>query len=204
MNSNHGRIGMTRISVVENISLDGVMQAPGGAEEDTRGGFVHGGWAWSYRDEVQDRVMGADMAKEGGLLFGRRTYEKMMRAWAGRDDNPFTPVLERRRKYVASRTLREPLPWVNSTLLTGDAATAVRDLKAGAPEGELVVLGSGELVRALFAAGLVDELKLLIHPLVLGTGMRLFPEGGARAPLTLTDSVTTTTGVVIATYRAAA
>jgi dihydrofolate reductase len=195
---------MTRISVVENISLDGVMQAPGGADEDTRGGFAHGGWAWPYRDELQDRVMGADMAKDGGLLFGRRTYEKMLQAWAGRDDNPFTPVLERRRKYVASRTLREPLRWVNSTLLPGDAVGAVRELKAGAPEDELVVLGSGELVRGLLAAGLVDELKLLIHPLVLGTGTRLFPDGGARVPLTLTDSVATSTGVVIATYRGTA
>ena len=195
---------MAKIKVVESVSLDGVMQAPGATDEDPRGGFAYGGWAWSYHDEVQARVMGADMAREGGMLLGRRTYEGLMRAWAGRDDNPFTPVLEGRRKYVASRTLREPLPWKNSTLLAGDATSAVRELKASALEDELVVLGSGELVRALLPAGLIDELKLLIHPLALGSGTRLFPADGTRLPFTLADSVPTTTGVVIATYRAAA
>jgi dihydrofolate reductase len=193
---------MATITAVESITLDGVMQAPGAPDEDTREGFAHGGWAVPYNDEVQARVMGQGMAREGGMLLGRRTYEILMRAWAGRDDNPFTPVLEARRKYVVSNSLGEPLPWVNSTLVAGDAAT-VEELKAHAREGSLVVLGSGELVRALLRAGLVDELMLLVHPLVLGSGRRLFGDDGARLPLSLADSVTTTTGVVIATYRRA-
>jgi dihydrofolate reductase len=196
---------MARITVVESVTLDGVMQAPGAPDEDTRGGFAHGGWAVPYNDEVQMRVMGEGMAQEGGMLLGRRTYESLMRAWAGRDDNPFTPVLEGRRKYVASTTLREPLPWQNSTLLAGDAVAAVRELKASAPEERLVVLGSGELVRSLVRTGLIDELQLLVHPLVLGSGTRLFDGDGdgVRVPLALVDSVATTTGVVIATYRPA-
>jgi dihydrofolate reductase len=195
---------MARITVIESVTLDGVMQAPGGPEEDTRGGFAHGGWALPYNDEVQARVMGEDMARDGGMLLGRRTYESLMRAWAGRDDNPFTPVLESRRKYVASMTLREPLPWQNSTLLAGDAVAAVRELKGTAPDERLVVLGSGALVRSLVGAGLIDEFQLLFHPLLLGSGTRLFHGDGPRLPLTLFDSVTTTTGVVIATYRPAA
>jgi dihydrofolate reductase len=194
---------MATITAVESITLDGVMQAPGAPDEDTREGFAHGGWAVPYNDEVQARVMGQGMAREGGMLLGRRTYEILMRAWAGRDDNPFTPVLEARRKYVVSNSLGEPLPWVNSTLVAGDAAATVEELKAHAREGSLVVLGSGELVRALLRAGLVDELTLLVHPLVLGSGRRLFGDDGARLPLSLADSVTTTTGVVIATYRRA-
>ena len=161
---------MATITAVESITLDGVMQAPGAPDEDTRGGFAHGGWAVPYNDEVQAREMGRGMAREGGMLLGRRTYEILMRAWAGRDDNPFTPVLEARRKYVVSNSLSEPLPWVNSTLLR---------------------------------AGLVDELTLLVHPLVLGSGTRLFGDDGARAPLSLAGSVATTTGVVIGTYRLA-
>ena len=195
---------MTRITAVENVTLDGVMQAPGAPDEDTRGGFAHGGWALPYNDEVQAEIMGRGMAREGGLLFGRRTYENFMQAWAGRDDNPFSAVLDARRKYVASTTLREPLPWQNSALLTGNAASAVQELKTTAPEDELVVLGSGELLRALLRADLVDQLQLLIHPLALGSGTQLFPADGPRVPFVLADSVTTTTGVVIATYEPAA
>jgi len=193
---------MTRITAVENITLDGVMQAPGHPEEDTRGGFAHGGWAVPYNDPVQAQVMGEGMAREGGLLFGRRTYESFRRAWAGRDDNPFSPVLDARMKYVVSSTLEEPLAWQNSTLLTGDPATAVAELKATAPEDDLVVLGSGELVRSLLRAGLIDTLQLLIHPLILGSGTRLF-DGDGPHRLALTDPVTTTTGVVIGTYHLA-
>jgi len=193
---------MSKVVVIENVTLDGVMQAPGAPDEDRREGFVHGGWARAYNDEVQARVMGRGMAREGGMLFGRRTYETMVRAWAGRDDNPFTAVLEARRKYVTSRTLRDPLPWTNSKLLAGEATATVTDLKATAPEPELVVLGSGELVRALLRAGLIDELQLLVHPIVLGSGTRLFGHGDPL-PLALSDSVVTTTGVVIATYHRA-
>ena len=194
---------MATITAVESITLDVVMQARGAPQDDTRGGFAHGGWAVPYNDEVQAREMGRGMAREGGMLLGRRTYEILMRAWAGRDDNPFTPVLEARRKYVVSNSLSEPLPWVNSTLVAGDAATSVESLKADAPEDSLFVLGSGELIRALLRAGLVDELTLLVHPLVLGSGTRLFGDDGARAPLSLAGSVPTTTGVVIGTYQLA-
>jgi len=201
--TDHQEDGMTRITAIENVSLDGVMQAPGAPEEDTRGGFTHGGWAHPYNDEVSMRVAGEGMAAEGAMLFGRRTYETFMAAWAGRDDNPFSPVLDARRKYVASRTLRDPLPWQNSTVLPGDAAAAVAELKASGAEERLVLLGSGVLLRALLAAGLVDELQLWIHPLVLGTGTRLFDAPAERMPFELSSSVTTTTGVVIATYRRA-
>jgi|SRR5215217_6438792 len=192
---------MPRITAIENITLDGVMQAPGAKEEDTRGGFAHGGWAQPYADEVAMQVAAAGMATEGALLFGRLTYESFHRAWAGRDDNPFSPVLDARHKYVASTTLRDPLPWRHSTLLAGDPAESVADLKSAAPEAEIAILGSGELVRTLLAHDLIDNLQLSIHPLVLGTGTRLFPVGGVRLPFTLVDAVTTTTGVQIATYR---
>ncbi len=177
---------MAQIKAVENLTLDGVMEEP-----ET--------WAPPYQDDVLAQAMAQDMAKGGGLLFGRRTYEEFIRAWAGRDDNPFTPVLEARRKYVVSRTLSEPLPWQNSTLVTGDVA----ELRRTAPEDELVVLGSGELVRALLREGLVDELLLTVHPLVLGSGTRLFEDGGPRLELELSSSVTTTTGVTVATYHRA-
>src|SRR6187397_2349153 len=117
---------MSRIVVVNHVTLDGVMQAPAGRDEDTRDGFEHGGWAAPNNDEVMGRVLGRDMARgPGRLLFGRRTYEHMYSYWPKQtDDNPFTEVLNRSRKYVASRTLREPLPWENSSLLEGDAADA--------------------------------------------------------------------------------
>ncbi len=194
---------MATITAVENVTLDGVLQAPGRADEDPRGGFPYGGWGARYQDEVLARVMGEGMAREGALLLGRRTYESLMHDWAGRDDNPYSRVLDARRKYVASTTLREPLPWQNSTLLAGDATAAVAELAANAPEEDIGVLGSGELLRALLAAGLVDVLQLVVHPLVLGTGMRLFAADGPRLDFELADSVTTTTGVVIATYRRA-
>ena len=133
------------------------------------------------------------------MLFGRRTYEDFAGFWPRQTDNPYTEVLDRAEKYVASTTLEEPLSWVNSTLLPGDAATAVAELKAEGT-GDLVVLGSGELVRSLMPHGLVDELALLIHPLVLGSGRRLFTEGGEAASLRLMSSETTDTGVVIAIY----
>jgi dihydrofolate reductase len=199
-------VDMTKLTAIENITLDGVMQAPGSPDEDTRGGFAHGGWARPYSDEVSMRVAAAGMAAGAGgaMLFGRVTYERFRHDWAGRDDNPFSPVLDARRKYVASTTLTEPLPWRHSTLLCGDAVAAVRELKASGSEDHLALLGSGVLLRALLAADLVDELRLSIHPLVLGRGTRLFPAERQRLPLVLAESVITTTGVVIATYRLAA
>jgi dihydrofolate reductase len=193
---------MRKIIVVENLTLDGVMQAPGGADEDRRGGFEHGGWALPYNDEVMQREMAKGMGRTE-LLFGRRTYEKFYSFWPNQPEpNPFTEVLNNTQKYVASTTLAEPLPWVNSTLLANDAANAVAELKEK-PGKDIVVLGSGELVQSLMRHNLIDQFQLLIHPLVLGTGRRLFPDGSSFASLRLTDSVTTTTGVVIATYEPA-
>jgi len=192
---------VSKVVVTENLTLDGVMQAPARPDEDVRGGFEHGGWALPFNDEVMGRAMGERMVKGGSLLLGRRTYEDFYSVWPNRTDNPYTEVLNNTQKYVASTMLREPLPWSNSTLLEGDAAEAVAGLKEQ-PGKDIVVLGSGELVRALMRSNLIDEFVLLIYPLVLGSGRRLF-DGGARAALRLVDSVTTTTGVVIATYQVA-
>jgi len=184
---------------VENVSLDGVMQAPGRADEDPRGGFQHGGWSGPYNGAGKGQAMAGGMSEAGPLLFGRRTYEDFFKVWPKRKDNPFSPVLDAAEKFVVSRTIKTPLPWQNSTLLDGDAVEAVARVKAQ-PGKNIVVLGSGELVRSLMPHGLIDEYVLLIHPLILGSGRRLFPEEGWRAPLRVASSVTTTTGVVIATY----
>jgi dihydrofolate reductase len=187
-----------KLTVINHITLDGVMQAPGRPDEDRRGGFEHGGWAQPYGDEVLGRVMGERMAADGALLLGRRTYEDFAAFWPAQTDNPFTPVLNERRKYVASTTLKDPLPWSNSTLLEGDVAEAVAALKE---RTDLAVLGSGALVRSLMPHGLIDEYLLIINPLVLGSGRRLFADDGPRVPLRLADSTTTTTGAIIATYH---
>jgi dihydrofolate reductase len=191
-----------KVTIVEFVTLDGVMQAPGRPDEDTRDGFVHGGWGGAYNDHVMAAEMGKRMARSAGaLLFGRRTYEDFYKVWPNRKDgNPFTDVLNRTKKYVASRTLTEPLPWVNSALLPGDAIDAVAELKRTGHE-DLGILGSGELVKSLMRRNLIDEYLLLIHPLVLGTGRRLF--GDAEVSLELVECVPTTKGVLIATYRPA-
>ena len=191
---------MRKVVVTNNLTLDGVMQAPGRPDEDVRGGFDRGGWALRYNDPVMGRVMGEGMAQAGALLLGRRTYEDFASVWPNRTDNPFTEVLDATQKYVASTTLAEPLPWKNSTLLKGDAADAVADLKQQ-PGPDLTILGSGELIQSLRRRNLIDEYVLLIHPLVLGSGRRLFPDGSPPADLRLAGSVTTTTGVMIATYQ---
>jgi dihydrofolate reductase len=193
---------MSRIVVINNITLDGVMQAPGRRDEDTRDGFAHGGWGAPYGDEVMGRVMGERMARPGALLLGRRTYEDFASFWPKQTDNPFTPVLNERVKYVASTTLSEPLPWSNSKLLQGDAAQAIAELKQQGDD-DLAVLGSGVLIRSLLQHDLIDEYLLTIHPLVLGAGRRLFPDDGSTAKLRLVDSTPTTTGVLIATYQPA-
>lgn len=194
---------MSRLVVNENLTLDGVMQSPAAPDEDRRDGFEHGGWAPPYFDQVMGDVAAEGMAKGGAMLFGRRTFEQFASFWSTQpDDNPFAAVLNERQKYVASTTLEEPLSWKNSTLLQGDAMEAVATLKEQ-PGQDLVVLGSGELVRSLMLANLVDEYVLLIHPLVLGSGRRLFSEGGSSAAFRLVDTKTTTTGVVIATYHPA-
>jgi len=191
---------MGKVVVNTNVTLDGVMQAPAGPDEDARGGFEHGGWARPYFDRVMAEQAGEGIAKGGAFLFGRRTYEHFASVWPHQpDDDMFAKVLNERTKYVASRTLREPLEWRNSTLLKGDAADAVAELKG--QDKDLVILGSGELIRSLMAHDLIDEYRLLIHPLVLGSGRRLFTDDGTFVTLRLVDTTTTTTGVVIATYR---
>ena len=191
---------MRTLTVVENLSLDGVMQAPGRPDEDTRGGFEHGGWATPYNDEVMGAEMGKGMGK-AELLFGRRTYEDFHDFWPkAPQPNPFTEVLNATTKYVASTKLDAPLPWENSVLLQGDAAKSVAKLKKS--DGpDLAVLGSGDLVQTLMEHDLVDQYILLIHPLVLGDGKRLFRDGNPLAKMALDRSVTTTKGVVIATYK---
>jgi dihydrofolate reductase len=192
---------MSKIVVTTNLSLDGVMQAPSHPEEDRRGDFEHGGWATPYVDSVMAAEMAKGIEKGGAMLFGRRTYEQFATYWPHQpDENPYAAVLNSREKYVASTTLAEPLPWANSTLLSGDVPAAVAELRER-PGKDIVVLGSGALAQTLKSHDLVDEYVLSIHPLVLGSGKRLFPDGGAYAKLDLVESVTTTTGVVIATYR---
>ena len=193
---------MGKITVFTSLTLDGVMQAPGRPDEDTRGGFKHGGWAVPYNDPEIGKLAGEGMAGRGAILLGRRTYVDFAGFWPKQKDNLFTAALNKKQKYVASRTLKEPLPWANSTLLTGDVPKAIAQIKARA-DGDMVVLGSGELVQTLMKHGLVDVYMLLIHPLVLGTGRRLFADGSSMVALKPVDTKTTTTGVVIATYQPA-
>jgi len=189
---------MATITVFESVTLDGVMQAPGRADEDTRGGFTDGGWALPYQDEVAMQVAGEGMAEGGAMLFGRRTYDDLLGFWTTTPDpNPFTDMLVRSPKYVVSHEPDVALAHPNSMLLAGDAADTVAELKQEF-DGTLTVLGSGQLARALFAAGLVDELVLQLHPLVLGNGTTLFAD--ARVELDLRRSIPTTTGVIIAQY----
>jgi dihydrofolate reductase len=192
---------MGKITVVNNITLDGVTQGPGRPDEDTRGGFQHGGWGIPYGDQVLGEAMGKSMAQSRGILLGRRTYEDFYGYWPNQTDNPYTEVLNQAPKYIASTTATEPLPWQNSTLLSGDLAAEVIALR-DRTDGAIAVLGSGKLVRWLVEQDLVDEYVMLIYPLVLGSGTRLFAENGPRRELKLTDAVFTTTGVVIATYAA--
>lgn len=194
---------MSRITTHTFLTLDGVMQGPGRPDEDRRGGFEHGGWAPPYQDEVMGTASAEGMAETEALLFGRRTYEDFYGYWPNQTEpNPFTAMLNNVQKYVVSTTLEEPLPWSNSTLLNGDAAESVARLR-DQPGGDIVILGSGELIRSLMRHHLIDQYTLLIHPLMLGTGRRLFPDDGSAASLQLVDTVTTTTGVIMATYRPA-
>jgi dihydrofolate reductase len=193
---------MGRITVINHVTLDGVMQAPARPDEDRSGGFEHGGWAVPYGDAVMAEFMGKGMNAGGALLFGRRTYEDFAAVWPQREGDPISALLNERQKYVVSTTLHEPLPWVNSTLLQGDVAGAVARLKED-PGDDLAVLGSAELVRSLMRHGLVDEYVLTIHPLILGTGRRLFAGDGPSIALRLVETKPTTTGVIIAVYRPA-
>jgi dihydrofolate reductase len=192
---------MRKLIVNEFLSLDGVMQAPGEPDEDRSGGFAHGGWQRPYFDETFLGIVAESMARTGGFVFGRRTYEIMAAHWPFQpDDDPFAPTLNGLPKYVASTTLSEPLAWQNSTLLQGDVAKAVAELKEQ-PGKDLVVLGSGELVQTLMENELVDRYGLMFNPIVLGGGKRLFRDGSAKRELRLVDSKTSETGILITTYE---
>jgi dihydrofolate reductase len=191
---------MADVVVINHVTLDGVMQAPARPDEDTRDGFAHGGWAIPRNDPLMAAKIGERMGDDRAFLFGRRTYEDFYDVWPKQADNPFTEALTNTHKFVASTTLTDPLPWSNSTLLAGDAATSVAELKRQAA-GKLVIFGSGNLIATLMAADLIDEYLLMIHPLVLGEGHRLFGAGN-HTDLRLIDATTTASGVLVATYDA--
>jgi dihydrofolate reductase len=190
-----------RVVVVNHLTLDGVLQGPGRPDEDTRDGFRHGGWAQQAADDPTIRAaLGRVMGDEFAWLFGRRSYDDMLSHW-NEAGGPFRDGLNNTTKYVASSNPDASLPWPNSTLLSGDVPAAVAALRER-PGGNLVIMGSGQLVRSLLPHGLVDELLLMTHPIVLGAGRRLFGVADDRIPLTLVDSEVTSTGVIVATYRA--
>ena len=192
---------MRNVMVVEFMSLDGVVQAPGEADEDTEGGFAHGGWHLPLFDDLAARWLIDSYEGLGGFLLGRRTYEILGGFWptAPEDQRAFGDPLNSLPKYVASRTLTEPLEWQNSTLLRGDVPAAVRRLK-DEDGGDLQVIGSTQLVQTLIEHDLVDEYRFMIDPIVLGGGKRLFREDGALRELDLRSSEVTTTGAILATY----
>jgi dihydrofolate reductase len=196
---------MRKVIVNEFMTLDGVVQAPGGADEDTSGGFEHGGWHMPYMDEVAQKEVLEGINEAGGFLLGRRTYEIFAAYWpnAPEEEQVIAEPLNTKPKYVASRTLSEPLEWQNSTVLEGDIAEAVPALKQEDGDGDLHVIGSSELVRELIANDLVDELRVMIDPLVVGGGKRVFNDDGALRPWRLVDSQVTTTGAILATYAPA-
>lgn len=192
---------MRRLIVSTFVTLDGVMQAPGGPEEDDSGAFRHGGWSVNYWDDRMGEVMGAAMSVPFDLVLGRRTYDIFAAYWPDAPDDAGGKPLNDATKYVASRS-RPSLGWANSVLIEGDAAEGVAALKRG--EGpELQVHGSGELLQTLMRHNLVDEYRLWVFPVVLGSGRRLFADGAVPGGLRLVDSVVSTTGVIIGTYEPA-
>jgi dihydrofolate reductase len=196
---------MRRVIVNEWMSLDGVVQAPGAADEDTSGGFEHGGWHLGYFDDLSQGRVVETLTEAGGFLLGRRTYEAFAAYWpnASEEEQVLAEPLNTKPKYVASTTLEEPLAWQSSTLLRGDVAEAVAALRQ--EDGDDVhVIGSARLVQTLVEHGLVDELRLMIDPLVLGGGKRIFRDDGVRRPLRLVESHVTTTGAILASYVPAA
>jgi dihydrofolate reductase len=191
---------MRTIAATMFVTLDGVVQGPGRPDEDTRGGFPHGGWGPRYNDEDMSREMSRGMAEPGDMVFGRRTWQDFIASWSrSTDGNPFTKHLNAATKYVVSRTLPDADAWENSTLLPGEAASTVAELKAS-PGPDLAIVGSTSLVRGLHEAGLIDRYTLLIHPLTLGRGARLFEQPGPLTEFELTGTVITGKGVIIAHY----
>jgi dihydrofolate reductase len=193
-----------RVVVSEFMSLDGVVQAPGGAEEDTDGGFAHGGWSMPYFDpEVMGAAINESTQKTEALLFGRRTWQTMAGFWPDQTDDPFAERLNSMPKYVASRTLRsEDLTWNSSLLSPTDALAEVAALRRRGG-GDLGVIGSATFARDLIAHGLVDELKLMIEPILLGGGKRIFPDDGTARAFKLVKTATASTGVLVCTYEPA-
>ncbi|WP_371677232.1 dihydrofolate reductase family protein [Streptomyces sp. NBC_01276] len=192
-----------RIVISEFISLDGVVQAPGGPEEDTDGGFAHGGWSQPFFDpEVVGGAFADATAKAEALLFGRRTWQTMAAAWPGRAGDPFADQMNSIAKHVVSATLTDAdLTWNNTTLIPGAEALArLRELHA-ADGGDLLVMGSPTLARTLIAEGLVDELRLIVMPVLLGGGKSIFPTDGGRRTLELVSTATSPAGVNVCTYR---
>jgi dihydrofolate reductase len=193
---------MRKLIVIEQLSLDGVMQAPGAPDEDTEGGFPYGGWSMQYFDDVAGAAAAEGMAETDAHLFGRKTYEIMAAYWpTAPDEEPFKEPLNNTPKFVASRTL-ENAKWQNSTVIVGDVAEEVATLK-NQPGKNIIVLGSGELVQTLIANDLVDEYFLTVYPIVLGSGKRLFRDADRPRNLSLVDSKPTTTGGLILTYQPA-
>lgn len=189
-----------RVVVIEHMSLDGVIQSPGREDEDERDGFRHGGWAQSAAaDPAIGAAMGAVMGTGFSWLLGRRSYDDMLAHW-NTVGGPFRDGLNATTKYVVSSGLDTALPWPNSVLLAGNAVDHVAELRRQ-EGGALVVMGSGELVRSLLPRGLVDEMLLMIHPLVLGSGRRLFGPEKTPVPMDLVESSTTASGVVITRHR---
>jgi len=191
---------MGKVIVMNWVTLDGVMQGPGRPDEDTRDGFEHGGWGTAYSDEATVAKVGERMGGDRAFLFGRRTYEDLLASWNAQG-GPFKDALNNTRKFVASKNPEASLDWPNSTLLRGNVPAAVADLKQSS-DANLVIMGSGVLISSLMAADVIDEYLLMIAPLVLGTGRRLFTDG-VQASLRLVESATTRTGVVMTTYERA-
>lgn len=194
-----------QIILTDFMSLDGVVQAPGGPDEDTDGGFAHGGWSHPFFDvDVMGAAIGEVMARTDALLFGRRTWQSMAAAWPGRAGDPFADQMNAITKYVASRTLREDdVTWSNSHLLPADDALgAIGELRAGGGEDRAIqVWGSPALAAQLIEHDLVDELVVMIEPILLGGGKRVFPADAAARPLELVSAQTASTGVLVCTYR---
>lgn len=192
---------MNKVIAIEAITLDGVMQGPGRPDEDRRDDFEYGGWAATYNDPLMQKVISKRIGNSWSLLVGRITYEDFASFWPNQPQpNPFTEVLNNVEKFVVSTTLTEPLNWQKSILLKGNIHDAITKLKKE-HQKTLVIFGSGSLVQSLEQSNLIDEYVLQIHPLVLGKGRRLFPDGSPLTKFILLDSITTSTGVIIATYR---
>ncbi|MGW0369711.1 dihydrofolate reductase family protein [Streptomyces coeruleorubidus] len=194
-----------RIVITEFISLDGVVQAPGGPQEDTDGGFAHGGWSHPYFDEeVLGGAFDAGLAGAEALLFGRRTWQTMAGAWPERAGDPFADRMNSLKKYVVSSTLGEAdLTWNNTSLIPGDQTVArIRELRE-TEGGDLAMMGSPTLVRTLLSEGLVDELQLIVMPVLLGGGKTIFPDDGGKRPMELVSTTTAKTGAQVCVYRPA-